>query len=91
MQKAGFFTTWLILGSAKIAVWPSFGKELLTRYTIFSLYIMFVCDFSDLRKFLYLFLVIATDRSKAVLLTWFSVLLVLVSMSVPTPCLDDLS
>ena len=35
-----------IFSSVWVAEWPPFGKELLTRLTICSLYILPICDFS---------------------------------------------
>ena len=36
----------VIFSSVGVAEWPSFGKELLTRSTIYSLCILTICNFS---------------------------------------------
>ena len=36
----------IISSLAKVAEWPPFGEELLTRLTIYSLCILTICDFS---------------------------------------------
>ena len=41
----------LVFSSVWVAEWPSFGKELLTRLTMFSLCILTFCNFSYFQKF----------------------------------------
>ena len=36
----------IIFSSVWVAEWPSFGKELLTRLTMCSLFILTICNFS---------------------------------------------
>ena len=36
----------IIFSSVWVVVWPSFGKELLTRLTIYSLCSLTICNFS---------------------------------------------
>ena len=39
-------TVQIDFSSVLVTVWPSFGKELLTRLTVCSLFITFICKYS---------------------------------------------
>ena len=41
-----FMCVHITFSSVSVAEWPTFGKELLTRYTIFSLSILIMCNIS---------------------------------------------